>query len=70
MTMEDFIHKAVGLQSHSVDITTYWLKSTEPEYLTSLRALGLQNGVTLSRIAIRTEMCQADAWPAVRVESD
>jgi len=42
MTMEDFIHKAVGLRSHSVDITPYWLKSTEPEYLTSLRALGLQ----------------------------
>jgi hypothetical protein len=36
MTMEDFIHKAVGLQSHSVDITTYWLKSTEriPEVVT------------------------------------
>jgi sugar phosphate isomerase/epimerase len=66
MTMEDFIHKAVGLQSHSVDITTYWLKSTEPEYLTSLRHLAFKNGVTLSRIAIRREMCQADA--AVRAQ--
>jgi sugar phosphate isomerase/epimerase len=66
MTMEDFIHKAVELQSHSVDITTYWLKSTEPEYLTSLRHLAFKNGVALSGIAIRTEMCQADA--AVRAQ--
>jgi hypothetical protein len=57
--MEDFIHKAVELQSHSADITTYWLKSTEPEYLASLRHLAFQNGVALSGIAIRTEMCQA-----------
>lgn len=61
MTMEDFIEKAVELQSHSVDITTYWLKSTEPEYLTSLRHLAFRNGMVLSGIAIRTEMCQADA---------
>jgi sugar phosphate isomerase/epimerase len=66
MTMEDFIHKAVELQSHSADITTYWLKSTEPEYLASLRHLAFQNGVALSGIAIRTEMCQADA--AVRAQ--
>jgi len=66
MTMEDFIDKAIGLQSHSVDITTYWLKSTEAEYLTSLRHMAFKNGVTLSRIAIRTEMCQAEA--AVRAQ--
>lgn len=61
LTMEDFIRKAVELESHSVDITTYWLKSTEPEYLTSLRHLAFKNGVAFSGIAIRTEMCQADA---------
>lgn len=44
MTMEDFIQKAVELQSHSVDITTYWLKATEAEYLTSLRHLAFRRG--------------------------
>ena len=58
LTMEAFIEKAVELQSHSVDITTYWLKSTDPEYLISLRHLAFKNGVALSGIAIRTEMCQ------------
>ena len=61
LTMEDFIRKAVELESHSVDVTTYWLKSTEPDYLTSLRHLAFKNGVAFSGIAIRTEMCQADA---------
>jgi sugar phosphate isomerase/epimerase len=60
MTMEAFIDKAVELQSHSVDITTYWLKSTEPEYLISLRHLAFKKGMPLSGIAIRTEMCQAN----------
>ena len=59
--MEDFILKAVELQSHSVDITTYWLKSTESEYLTALRRLAFRNGMALSGIAIRCDMCQSDA---------
>ena len=59
LTMEAFIDKAVELQSHSVDITTYWLKSTEPDYLISLRHLAFKRGMPLSGIAIRTEMCQA-----------
>ncbi len=66
MTMENFIHKAVELEAHSVDITTYWLKSTEPEYLTSLRHLAFKNGVIFSGIAIRTEMCQVGG--AIRAE--
>jgi sugar phosphate isomerase/epimerase len=66
MTMENFIHKAVELEAHSVDITTYWLKSTEPEYLTSLRHLAFKNGVAFSGIAIRTEMCQVGG--AIRAE--
>jgi sugar phosphate isomerase/epimerase len=59
MTMEAFIDKAVELRSHAVDITTYWLKSTEPDYLISLRHLAFKRGMPLSGIAIRTEMCQA-----------
>jgi sugar phosphate isomerase/epimerase len=66
MTMESFIRKAVELQVHGVDITTYWLMSTEPGYLTSLRHLAFKNGVAFSGIAIRTEMCQAGG--AIRAE--
>jgi sugar phosphate isomerase/epimerase len=61
MTMEDFILKAVELGVQGVDITTYWLKSTEPGYLTGLRHLAYRNGVPLSGAAIGTNMCQADA---------
>jgi sugar phosphate isomerase/epimerase len=66
MTMESFIQKAVELEAHSVDITTYWLKSAEPEYLNSLRHLAFKNGVAFSGIAIRTEMCQGGG--AIRAE--
>jgi len=66
LTMEGFLQKAVELGVHGVDITTYWLKSTEPEYLTSLRHLAFKNGVALPGIAIRTEMCQAGG--AIRAE--
>lgn len=60
MTMEDFFRKAVELGVHGVDVTTYWLKSTDPEYLTALRHLAFKNGMPFSGAAIRTEMCQAD----------
>jgi len=61
MTMEDFIRKAVELGVHGVDVTTYWLKSTDPGYLTELRHLAFKNGMPFSGAAIRTEMCQPDA---------
>ncbi len=66
MTMESFIQKAVELGVHGVDITTYWLKSTEPEYLASLRHVAFKNGMSFSGIAIRTELCQAGG--AIRAE--
>ncbi len=66
MTMEEFILKAIDLEIDGVDITTYWLKSTEPEYLHSLRHLAFKHGIPFSGAAIRTEMCQPD--PAKRAE--
>jgi len=60
MTMEDFILKAVELRIEGVDITTYWLKSTEAAYLADLRHLGFKNGVCFSGVAIGAEMCQPD----------
>ena len=61
MTMEDFILKGVELGVHGVDITTYWLKSTEPGYLAGLRHFAYRNGMPFSGAAIRSNMCQPDA---------
>ena len=61
MTMEDFILKAVEVGIQGVDITTYWLKSTEPGYLAGLRHFAYRNGVPFSGAAIGTNMCQSDA---------
>jgi sugar phosphate isomerase/epimerase len=61
MTMEDFIAKGVELGVHAVDITTYWLKSTEPSYLVSLRHFAFKQGMPFSGVAISTNMCQSDS---------
>lgn len=61
MTMEDFILKGVELGVHAVDVTTYWLKSTEPSYLVSLRHFAFKQGMPFSGVAISTNMCQSDA---------
>jgi sugar phosphate isomerase/epimerase len=66
MTMEEFILKAVELEIDGVDMTTYYLKSTEPAYLLGLRRLAFRNGVPFSGAAIATTMCQPD--PAKRAE--
>ncbi len=66
MTMEEFILKAIDLEIDGVDITTYYLTSTDPEYLHSLRHLAFRHGIPFSGTAIRTEMCQPD--PAKRAE--
>ena len=61
LTMEDFFRRAADLGVRGVDVTTYWLKSTDTDYLSSLRHLAFKNGLGFSGAAIRTEMCQADA---------
>ncbi|MBP1602281.1 MAG: Xylose isomerase protein barrel [Acidobacteria bacterium] len=61
MTMEQFILKGIELGVQGVDITTYWLKSTDAPYLASLRRFAYRNGMPLSGAAIGTNMCQADA---------
>jgi len=60
MTMEDFIRKGVELQLDSVDMTVYFLKSTEPSYLTSLRHLAFKNAISFSGAACGVSMVQAD----------
>lgn len=61
MTMEDFIETAVKLRIVSVDMTTYYFKSTDPAYLASLRHLALKKGVVFSGASCGVEMVQADA---------
>ncbi len=60
MTMEQFILKGVELGVMGVDITTYWLKSTEPSYLTTLRNFAYRQGMPFSGLAIGTDLCQSD----------
>lgn len=61
MTMEDFILKAVELKLVGVDMTVYYLKSTDPEYLDSLRHLAYKHAVNFSGAACGASMVQADA---------
>lgn len=66
MTMEDFIRRAVDLGLNGVDMTVYYLKSTEPAYLESLRYLAYRNAVAVIGAACGSRTVQAD--PAKRAE--
>lgn len=61
MTMEEFILKAVELGVLGVDITTYWLKSTEPSYLAGLRSFAYRHGMPFSGLAIGADLCQPES---------
>jgi sugar phosphate isomerase/epimerase len=61
MTLEDFILKAVELEIVSVDMTVYYLKSTEPEYLHSLRHMAYKHAVAFSGAACGASMVQDSA---------
>jgi len=61
MTLEEFIVKAVELELDSVDMTVYYLKSTDPAYLANLRYLAYRNAVAFSGAACGSSMVQADA---------
>jgi sugar phosphate isomerase/epimerase len=64
MTLEDFIVKAVELKVDAIDMTVYYLKSTDPGYLENLRYLAYKNAVALSGAACGSSFVQAD--PAKR----
>jgi sugar phosphate isomerase/epimerase len=66
MTMEDFIRSAVDLRLDGVDMTAYYLKSTEPDYLESLRYLAYKNAVAIIGAACGSRTVQAD--PAKRAD--
>jgi len=60
MTMEEFILKGVEFGLNGVDMTAYWFKSTDPDYLLSLRYLALKNGMPFTGVGCGTEMLRAD----------
>ncbi len=61
MTMEQFIVKGVELGVLGVDITTYWLKSTDPAYLAGFRSFAYRQGMPFSGLAIGADLCQPEA---------
>ena len=61
MTMEDFIRKAVELRLDGVDMTAYYFKSTDADYLADLRYLAYKNGIPFSGTACGVSMVQADS---------
>lgn len=67
MTMEQFIGNAVEYGIDGVDMTTYYLKSTHPDYLYSLRHLAFKSGVHFSGAAAGTQMSEPD--PAKRASA-
>ena len=56
MTMEDFLLKAVELKVVGVDMTVYYFKSTDPEYLNNLRHLGYKHCLIFSGAACGVSM--------------
>ncbi|MFZ0301901.1 MAG: sugar phosphate isomerase/epimerase family protein [Terracidiphilus sp.] len=61
MTMEDFILKAVELRLVGVDMTAYYFKSTDEDYLHGLRHLAYQHALAFSGAACGVSMVQPDA---------
>ena len=70
MTMEDFILKGVDLRLDGVDVTVYFLKSTEPAYLANLRHLAFKNGISFSGAGCGASMVQADKEKRAQVLDD
>jgi sugar phosphate isomerase/epimerase len=60
MTLEEFILKAVELKVDAVDMTVYYLKSTDPGYLENLRYLAYRSAVAFSGAACGSSLVQAD----------
>lgn len=60
MTMEDFILKGVELKLDGVDMTAYYFKSIDPDYLAGLRHFAYKHGVPFSGAACGVSLVQAD----------
>ncbi len=70
LTLETFIGKAVELKLDGVDMTVYYMKSTDPGYIENLRYVGCKNAVSFSGAACGSSMVQADAAKRADVLAD
>ena len=61
MTYEDLINVAVDTGTDGIDMTVYWLPSTEADYLRSLRRLAYRNRVEIYSIGTRVQLAQPTA---------
>ncbi len=60
MTYEDLVRSCVEWDVDGLDMTVYWVPSTERQWLHSLRGLAYLGGVEIYSIAIRTELTRAE----------
>lgn len=58
MSYEDLVRLAVDLDVDGLDMTVYWLPSTEDSYLLPLRRLAYRNAVEIYSISVRTDLCR------------
>jgi sugar phosphate isomerase/epimerase len=58
MKYEDLINVAVDTGIDGIDMTVYWLPSTEADYLRSLRYLAYRNRVEIYSIGTRVQLAQ------------
>ncbi len=70
MSMEDFIRKGVELRLDGVDMTVYFLKSTDRAYLAGLRHLAFKNGMSFSGAGCGSSMVQVDKAKRAQVLDD
>jgi sugar phosphate isomerase/epimerase len=67
MTYPEFLDKVVEMGSVGADMTVYWFKSTDPDYLINLRHLAFKNGIPFSGAACHSSMVQATAAKRMRM---
>jgi len=61
MSYDDLIRVAVDTGTDGIDMTVYWLPSTESDYLLSLRRLAYRNRVEIYSIGTRVQLAQPTA---------
>ncbi len=59
-TYEDLVRSCVEWDVDGLDMTVYWVPSTERAWLHSLRRLAYRCGVQIYSIAVRTELTRAE----------
>lgn len=59
-TYEDLVRACVDWDVDGLDMTVYWVPSTDPAWLHSLRRLAYRCGVEIYSIAIRTELTRSE----------